>query len=101
MENTLKSAKEFIVGETYLGVGEVKGVDFTLIDRKGKACVFKRSDGYYEVIALTNQEESSFMIGDREVNLEKKEVYPTNEKWNGKCVKTKERALDHLITFAS
>ena len=100
MIQTIKNAEVFTVGTTYEGYGEVKGIDFELIDRKNDTCVFKRSDGYFEVVALTHQKEGSYVIQGNQVNVKEKEVYPSGESWTGRCVKSKDRALELLNTIA-
>ena len=48
----MKNAIKYEVGKTYQGVGEVKGIEFKLLNRKSDTCLFKRSDSWYEVILL-------------------------------------------------
>ena len=90
MKNTIK----YELNNTYNGYGEIKGVDFTLLHRKKDICLFKRSDGYYEVIQLKHQKYNESMIGGNKVIFKEKEIYPTGDSWDGKCVSTYERALE-------
>jgi hypothetical protein len=75
------------------GTGEVRGIKFTLNRRNGNICIYERSDGYFEVITVRQQKESIRMIAGREVHFEEKEIYPSGESWNGKCVKTLDTAI--------
>ena len=78
------------IKNTFKGIGEVSGVTFNLIERKGLHSIWERSDGYYEVITLTEQQAGTMKIGGKTINLEAKEIYPKGESWgtkgNGKCV---------------
>ena len=92
----INEVKRFKVGKTYKGVGEVRGIDFTLVRRMGYKALFLRSDGYYEVIELKSQESETVNIRGREVHIKEREVYPTGESWQGKCLRDKDRALKHF-----
>ena len=85
-------AKKFKVGETYNGIGEVKGISFNLLKRHGNLCVFERSDGYYEVGEVEWREKRTVQIGSRIAQTGNAEYYPTGESWVGKCVSSLKRA---------
>jgi len=81
MRNTIK----FEVGKTYEGYGDVKGVNFELLKREGDICLFKRDDGFAEVIELRQQKASTSVIAGKEVEFKEKEIYPYGESWQGSC----------------
>ena len=70
------------------GKGEVKGIKFTQIKRQGLVVLYSRSDNYFEVCTISQQKESTRTIAGKTIHFEAKEVYPSGESWNGKCVKT-------------
>jgi len=84
------------INKEFEGKGEVKGITFTQIKRKGLVCIYKRSDGYYEVIKLKHQKENTVTIAGQRVHFEEKEVYSTGDSWDGKCVKLLETAEKHF-----
>ncbi len=88
----MKNAIKFEIGKEYKGSGEVHGIIFELVKRLGDICLFKRSDNYFEVIKITHQKERNSTIAGRKVNFKKREVLPNGSDWNGKCVKSLERA---------
>jgi len=75
-----------------IGKGEVKGITFTLIKRNGLDAMYKRSDGYFEVIKIIEQKAKTRILGGKEITTPDKEVYPRGEWWGikgrGKCVGT-------------
>lgn len=89
---SIARAKKFNTNETYAGTGEVKGINFKLIKRKKDICLFERSDGSFEVIGLRQQKASTQVIGGATIEFKEKESYPSGDSWDGKCVKTLERA---------
>lgn len=78
------------------GKGEVKGVTFTQNRRQGNIVIMERSDGYYEVCTITSQKEATRTIGGATVHFEAKELYPSGDSWNGKCVKELDRAIRYF-----
>lgn len=76
------------------GKGEVRGILFTQLRREGLVCLFERSDGYYEVITLRLQKASIRLINGVKIEFQEKEIYPSGDSWNGKCVKSKKYALE-------
>lgn len=85
-----KLEKEFI------GTGEVKDVIFTRMHEYKLVHLYKRSDGYYEVIKIREQKESTAKIGGRLVKFEEKEIYPSGDNWDGKCVRDYTTALSYF-----
>lgn len=92
----LNEVIKFKLNETYKGYGDVKGINFTLIDRIDNNALFKRSDGYYEVITLKHQKAKSDVIAGRKIELKEKEIYPYGESWLGKCVKDRVTAQGYF-----
>ena len=92
MRETIK----YKMGGVYEGFGEVKGVTFKLSKRIKDVCIFYRSDGYYEVVELKQQKESSSVIAGKEVIFKEKEIYPSGESWNGVCVASETKALQEF-----
>ena len=88
----MKQTTNFQIGQTYEGYGEVKGIRFTLLSRKGNTCLFSRSDGYFEIIELRQQEASSAVMGDTTIEFKEKEIYPSGNSWSGKCIRDGNRA---------
>jgi len=88
MRETIK----YKMGGVYEGFGEVKGVTFKLSKRIKDVCIFYRSDGYYEVVELKQQKESSSVIAGKEITFKEKEIYPYGESWGGVCVASMEKA---------
>lgn len=85
-------AKRFIVGNSYEGTGEVKGILFTVLKRERDKCIFSRSDGYYEVGCVKYAEIQNTLIAGKQITFGGGEHYPNGDNWNGKCVKSLERA---------
>jgi hypothetical protein len=82
----------------FRGKGEVSGVIFTQLKREGDICLYKRSDGYYEVIRARKQKEKTAIIDGNKVIFEEKEIYPTGESW-GKfewCTSNYGKALEYF-----
>ena len=77
---------------TFAGTGEVKGIDFELVKRKGNVVIYERSDGYFEVTTVRQQQAATRVINGKTIHYEEKEIYPHGENWNGKCVSTLDRA---------
>lgn len=76
------------------GRGEVSGVVFTQIYRYNDYCIYKRSDGYYEVIRVRHQKASMRVINGTEVFYEEKERYPKGDEWeNEYCCHSIEWAI--------
>jgi len=84
--------EKFEIGKTYEGIGEVAGVDFTLLKRKEDLCIFKRGDDWYEVVQVEHRKERKSIFKGIEMISRGGEVYRQGDKWNGKIVKTIERA---------
>ena len=78
----------------FMGKGEVRGIHFTQVRREGFVCLYKRSDAYYEIVKLRIQKASSRIINGVKIEFEDKEIYPSGDSWNGKCVKSKKYALE-------
>jgi len=92
MKNTIK----YKIGQTYDGAGEVKGIKFKLLLRKGDDCLFERTDGYYEIIKLRQQKRTEKEINGRKFTLEAKEIYPKGDSWDGKCIKSYKTAVEEF-----
>jgi len=78
----------------FQGRGEVRGIHFSQLRREGSVCLYKRSDGYYEIVKLRIQKASSRIINGVKIEFQEKEIYPSGDSWNGKCVKSKNYALE-------
>lgn len=89
---SISRAEKFELGNVYRGAGEVKGLKFELVKREVDLCIFKRSDGYFEVINLLQRKAKTAIIGGVKINFKEKESYPTGDSWNGACVFELERA---------
>ena len=85
----MREAIKYEVGKTYKGYGDIKGIDFKLVKREGDICLFDRSDGYSEVIELRHQKASKSIIAGKEVDFQKKEIYPYGDSFDGACVSRK------------
>lgn len=96
---TLRTANRFVLGKSYEGTGEVRGVYFTLEKRKGNLAIFHRSDGLWEVIQIKEQKTTSKVIDGIEVEFKEKEVYPSGNSWVGKCVTSRAKAEEHFEYF--
>ena len=77
---------------TFEGTGEVKGITFDLVKRQGNVVLYKRNDGYFEVVTVRQQKAATRTIMGKIIHYEEKEIYPSGENWNGKCVSKLDRA---------
>ena len=86
------------IDKEFIGVGEIKGITFKQLERQGLHCIYSRSDGYFEVITLIEQQSGSTNFNGKVVNYEAKEIYCRGESWgfkgNGKCVATLKQAKE-------
>lgn len=69
----------------FKGRGEVSGVMFTQLDRKGDICLYKRvdPDGFtaYEVIKAVKNKAMTAVIGGVTVEYQERETYPKGDRW--------------------
>jgi len=65
----------------FTGKGEVSGIIFNRIFRFDDLCLYRRSDGCYEVIRIRIQKAGIRKFGDNEIFYEEKEYYPKGEDW--------------------
>ena len=84
------------IDKVFKGRAEVKGVIFTQIKRKGMICIYERSDNCFEVVKLREQKARDIVLGGKKISLIDKELYPTGEGWEGKCVNSLERAEEEF-----
>lgn len=82
------------IPKQFKGKGEVRGIHFSQLRREGLVCLYKRSDGYYEIVKLRTQKSSIRIINGVKIEFQEKEIYPSGDSWNGKCVKSKDYALE-------
>lgn len=90
------------IEKRFTGRGEVKGVEFFLLKREGLESLWKRSDGFYEVVRLVERKAATAIFDGVEVNFEAKETYPQGESWgtlgHGKCLSTRKKAEAYYKT---
>ena len=84
------------VEKEFKGKGEVSGINFSQVKREGLWCLYKRSDGYYEVVKLQERQAGIGYFSGVKVEFKERESYPTGESWSlnghGACVRSLEKA---------